>query len=1567
MKRTILYLIGILLILNSNLSGNAQNVSDDKRFEGWEEEDYQAYEDSVFSVLYPPVTVHTIENSTLSSEAQEPEYQDNIASINAYISNVVEIDKSKEVGEIAIQSGTTATGAKAYNVPIQLYPGINGFSPEISINYNSFMGNGTLGIGWSVSGISSITRVGKNVHYDGNSRGIQINESAGTAAFALNGMRLITTDIKILSLTESVINYETEQGEIKVKAYCRGLFSVIKYFKVYYPNGNKGIFGYTDNSSHKVSFPLTSLTDPWGNTIEYSYNFENNNYRLAKVAYNSASVEFQYSTDRPDPILAYAGGSKIYESKLLSKVICKFEENILGTYDLSYITQNEKSFLSQIEYSAGGKSFNPLKFYYGEGNTAVSYKSEVTRLHKWYETTGREKNKIKVLKGKFDCDSKSDGLIMLPNNNSYWKHYRKSSTFQHSQNRFDNRYKGDEEIFIYAGLKGAFASSMSQLMTESGFVDILCADIEGKQEEYIIKVNNSVVSNNDQVTFQVFRSNMQTGLTKKYTRSYSFPTVYKDADGGKSIQPKFYFAGDFTGNGKMEILAVSCHEPFGDTGKPSMCYLFDLENDRILFQDHVFPYIVDFVGTQQTDVEDAFNKTDRLLIMDYDGDGKADICHVNNEGVNLYSFNTSNSELSVRSSIYIGLKTEDLASRDLMVGEFNGDGLMDLLVPPKGGLDKQWTIYNSAGNGSFVSSVFSGSAGIRLPFNSISEGFILQDVNGDGLTDLIRFNANGFDTYICSNNKLQSFFTYTNYNPHPILVPTNINSHNSFSQLLGIADGDVTKYSFPRNETKEALMTGMVNSHGIVEKNTYALLSEAHSGIYSKGGNAVFPYVNVAEAIPVLTSCNVYMNGNEINWSSYSYDNAVIHRQGLGFRGFGTIICNTPKGSVIQTYDPYKYGILKSEESPSYRNTYNFNVAVQTNKKVKIRLISKTEENRVTKQSVSTSYIHDTYGNPTLATERYSDGTIIKAVSTYDNKTELSDYMLGILTNQTITTTRNGSSHSEQLQITAYKNGAPLLKTFYINGGYAKHCTYSYNSKGNATFESECLYMSGNTLVTYYDYDAYGRLIKTTDPLGLTNEITYNSAGRVSSKKDIKGKKTTYTYDTFGRIRTTYFPDNSYRSYSYVWSSEGTNGLYAINTTATGRPTTKVIYDAAGRKVRAGEMRFNARYLCVDNIYDSYGRIQKSSLPSTIGPSLWNTYEYDSFDRLIRLSEPSGKRTTYSYNGLSQTVVENGISTTKTYDPLGNLISSTDPAGSIIYNLRPDGQPSSIVVPGNITTTLKYDSYGRRTGITDPSGGTSTYEYDKSGNLSKETDANGKVITYSYDRFNRLEKKVAPELNTTYYYTSHNEISQEVNSNGTHRTYSYDEFGRIRTWSETVEYLYLQKDFTYSSGNISSVTYRTNNGAIATENYIYSLGHLSEIKLNGETSIYKLTKEDYYGRTSEVVTGAVTHNYDVNAYGYLTGLRSKYGTSTVQDFSYGFDYATGNLTIRRDNRGNFTEKFQYDNLNRLVSYGESAASYDAKGNITNKNDIGSFSYTNTQKPYALTGVTQSGNSIPVRE
>lgn len=529
---------------------------------------------------------------------------------------------------------------------------------------------------------------------------------------------------------------------------------------------------------------------------------------------------------------------------------------------------------------------------------------------------------------------------------------------------------------------------------------------------------------------------------------------------------------------------------------------------------------------------------------------------------------------------------------------------------------------------------------------------------------------------------------------------------------------------------------------------------------------------------------------------------------------------------------------------------------------------------------------------------------------------------------------------------------------FAANGNKAKTYEYVYDTPGNITKETLFLYGSDKGLKTEYAYDTNGRLKKVTNPLGLANEFSYNTEGRMSSEKDHRGKSTAHTYDPFGRETSVTFPDNTTATVSYGWSEEGTNALYAITRSVTGKPTTKSVYDALNREVRTAETRFNGSFLKTDKIYDSYGRVQKVSRPfAGSSATAWNIYSYDTYDRLTAISEPSGRKTTHGYSGNSITTVEDGISVKRTYDALGNLISVVDPAGTITYNLRPDGQPSSIVAPGNVTTSFGYDGFGRRTSLGDPSSGTTTYAYDASGNLLKETNANNKVINYTYDTYNRLKTATLPEFTTTYTYNGYDELTKVSSSVGTSIDYVYDALGRLSSQTETaVDNKYLRKDYTYNGGNVSSIKYTSQSGVLTTENYNYANGHLVETKLNNQTSIFKLTKENDMGLPTEVRSGALSRTYGYDSYGFPTSRKiQKTGVTTfLQNMEYVFDPVKRNLTYRKDINVSQEEKFSYDNLNRLTSYKGLMATYDAKGNILTKGDVsGTFAYNTSGKPYAI--------------
>ena len=151
--------------------------------------------------------------------------------------------------------------------------------------------------------------------------------------------------------------------------------------------------------------------------------------------------------------------------------------------------------------------------------------------------------------------------------------------------------------------------------------------------------------------------------------------------------------------------------------------------------------------------------------------------------------------------------------------------------------------------------------------------------------------------------------------------------------------------------------------------------------------------------------------------------------------------------------------------------------------------------------------------------------------------------------------------------------------------------------------------------------------------------------------------------------------------------------------------------------------------------------------------------------------------------------------------------------GTIDYALAADGQISSITISDDIVTTFSYDKYRRKISVDDPSKGITSYSYDSAGNIAAEINADNDTVRYEYDIYDRIIKKIAPELSTTYTYNEFDDFVSVLSDNGTSKTFKYDTCGRIITAKEYgTDEKWLQKDYSYESGNISAVKYTTQIG-----------------------------------------------------------------------------------------------------------------------------------------------------------
>ena len=92
------------------------------------------------------------------------------------------------VGSVPGSFDVSPAGGAIYQIPIHVPPGTAGVEPALSLVYSSQTPSGALGAGWSLAGLSAITRGPKNARSDPQPDGVRMEESD---ALYLDGARLI--------------------------------------------------------------------------------------------------------------------------------------------------------------------------------------------------------------------------------------------------------------------------------------------------------------------------------------------------------------------------------------------------------------------------------------------------------------------------------------------------------------------------------------------------------------------------------------------------------------------------------------------------------------------------------------------------------------------------------------------------------------------------------------------------------------------------------------------------------------------------------------------------------------------------------------------------------------------------------------------------------------------------------------------------------------------------------------------------------------------------------------------------------------------------------------------------------------------------------------------------------------------------------------------------------------------------------------------------------------------------------------------------------------------------------
>jgi RHS repeat-associated protein len=594
----------------------------------------------------------------------------------------------------------------------------------------------------------------------------------------------------------------------------------------------------------------------------------------------------------------------------------------------------------------------------------------------------------------------------------------------------------------------------------------------------------------------------------------------------------------------------------------------------------------------------------------------------------------------------------------------------------------------------------------------------------------------------------------------------------------------------------------------------------------------------------------------------------------------------------------------------------------------------------------------DARGNPEATTTYYADGRL-ESVTDAAGKT--TGYAYDLATNTTTVTHPDGAGTTVQKHDA---NGLILSTTDPL--GHT--VSYTYYANRNKRTETDAL---GKT--TTYDYDANGHLRSVTDPLNKTQRFTNNEVGQPVTVTDQLNKARTLKYDENNNLST--IADETGTQIALTWNERGN----PLTFTAADGKVTRFTYDAYGNILS----KIDPLGRTTSYTYDAMGRVQ-----STTDARGVSRFTYDPLGRMLSVTDQLSNETRYEYdaNGNRTAVIDaRGQITASEYDTANRLSKVTYPDGtshSYTYNFRNQkltetiegvaapasftasataatysrttsfaydnaGQMVKIIHPDLSEINIAYDEVGRVKSVTDERNKTVTHEYDPGcgcrDRLAKITDPNGNAITYGYDDAGRrISFTDAANRVTRYAYDVRGRLTKTTFPDNTFKESVLDGMGRPLT--STDQEGRITKYAYDDAGNLLSVT----DAKGAATQYAY------------DTLDNLLSTTNANGRTTR---------YEYDALNRLIKRVLPLGMSEL----YTYDQV-GNLATKTDYRGKQTT-YEYDPMNRVTarrpdtSLGEPAVTftYNEAGNRRSMSDAsGTTNYEYDLRDRLLSKQTPQG-------
>lgn len=1479
------------------------------------------------------------------------------------------------------EAGVSASGAATYVIPIKLPQGSGGHMPQLALNYSSQGGNGLMGLGWGISGLSVIKKCFRTLAQD--------NLTAVNGAkdrFCMDGQRLVVDSG--FAYGDAGATYKTEVDSFRKITAVGSDGRTPDHFMVKSKDGKSAKYVLKGNESYL----LTEVTDSSGkNFIRYSY-LENDGkgYRIEKIEYAygtgssaNAHIKFVYE-GRPDVIPANLVAGENDIKQRVARIEVFNNDNEFRTYHLNYLKRPASAIgvpfsrISSIQECVGSSCLLPATFQWNisgqPGFNSVAYCGDECNL----VSNGTHFRPY----GRRVADVNGDGRA------DYVWLYKTSGGSTFFRVSLSDGQKWVNQPYSVRAYSDARSSWHLADYNGDGQLDVIYATDTGW-------------------SVSLFNGQDFTGGTNNLsiTSDNSKQSIFQDVSGDglpdlivKTISKKglnIYYAKAKTSGG-FEFSGPADRTPEFSLGTKIAC-------NNVL-----------------TEAEQEVGDLRAFRLQDKNGDGAVEFiypvyaeCPDGSKREMSWSVHHSSLNNLSTGGIYLGYQLDTSSDNDkfdFKPADLNKDGKSDLIFKDH---ENNWSY--------FIRDVGSESNRIALP-----------DITGEEV-DLVDFNFDGYlDLAWPSNGKLNVKIWNGNGFASPIVTALDSDAGekhireyadvdgDGYHEFIRIYDGESEfhmLYNSPlSSDIANNVIRSVTNGYGKESSFTYKPLTD--STAYTKGQGA--PGLNWGQPVFDITGSVYVVSKHEYSmpttassankeFASYKYKRLRVQGGGRGNLGFEEVTkADSRAGStktVFAQQFPYTGMPLAIEKrTPQGKLQYKLTNTLAKRASSWPYVDFSKEQHYLLKDNgasagplykiVDTDNTYDDFGNLELSitTTKSASGQTVSKV-TQDNcftcfsaPSWYREY--GRVASTKITTVRGTVSESREVRFKYYGNGSldgsnPLdglleyeqiepnytgidkdqvkLKTTYTYDNYANRLTTTKSATGEVSRSSQSVY---DPQKRYIDktIDADGRTlmeVMTRNSLGQPTEIrTYLNVSGTSYVT------TSIQYDTLGREifrEETGAPwvKTEYKRCTSCSLSGAVN--YTVVTSETGDKVT-TYYDKLGRKLREESLGFKSSDVnLVDTEYDELGRVKRQSEPYPNGgvAQYWTTNNYDINSRVTSVTLPDTNTITYpeplleSNLIVSTTVNPKGQKRTDKKNVLGETVFVLDHHdGQVEFQYDPLGNVEKTISHGrlgenlNIAISVTYDKRGRKATLTDPDKGYWTYTYNAFGELTEQVNGKQQKVVTEYDHYGRPLHRTdylasgTPEGYTRWYY-------DDKDAGGVSKPYA---LGKVTSvimsekptdeicFAGTTHYcgFYDYDSSGKQTGALTILGIGGADGSFYSETAYDSLGRpqiqydvLNGVVKDGASSIASGIQEHYTGTghldyVTDLGTGRELYRViDTNSRGQVTDFDINSGKVRVD---HNYDPATGRLLSQK------ADKATSGTVQQM------AYTWDAIGNITSRHN-----------------------------